>query len=107
MHDELEIIRRVYEGFDGGHIDGLLSWLHPEAEWNEAEHVTFWPGSAFTGPDAIVKGLFARIPVIFGPTWTVQVERLYSCGTTLIMQGRYRGTVQSTGKDLAPQVVHI
>ena len=40
-------------------------------------------------------------------TWKVQVERLYNCDTTVIMQGRYRGTVQSTGRDLASQVVHI
>ena len=37
----------------------------------------------------------------------MQVERLYNCGTTVIMQGRYRGTVEFTGRDLAPQVVHI
>ena len=77
MRDEVEIIRRVYEGFDRGDIDALLSSLHPDVEWNETEHVTFWPGSAFTGPDAIVNGLFARIPGIFG-----QRGRFRSNGST-------------------------
>lgn len=107
MSDGVGIMRRVYEGFDRGDIGPLMASLDPRVEWNEAEHVSFWPGSPFIGPDAIVEGLFSRIPRIFGRTWRVHIERLFACGDTVIMQGRYSGTVQGTGKDLSPQVVHI
>lgn len=107
MVDGVPIIQRVYDGFARGDLSPLLESLDPQVEWNEAEHVTFWPGTAFHGPDAIVAGLFARIAPTFGHTWTVHVDRLLTCGDTVIMQGRYRGTAQATGNELAPQVAHI
>ncbi len=107
MVDGMDIIRRVYAGFGRGDIEPLLAALDPNVEWNEAEHVTFWPGSAFHGPDAIIEGLFGRIPPTFGAAWKVEVERLLAARDTVIMQGRYRGTVQATGTELSPQVAHI
>ena len=107
MVEAVDVIRRVYEGFDRGDLSPLLESLDPQVEWNEAEHVTFWPGAAFHGPDAIVEGLFARIAPTFGRTWTVHVDRLLACGDTVIMQGRYRGTARATGSELSPQVAHI
>ena len=107
MVDGVPIIRRVYDGFDRGDIGPLLAALDPDVEWNEAEHVTFWRGTAFHGADAIVEGLFARIGPTFGRTWAVHVDRLLACGDTVIMQGRYHGTARATGRELSPQVAHI
>lgn len=95
MVDGVPIIQRVYDGFARGDLIPLLESLDPQVEWNEAEHVTFWPGTAFHGPDAIVEGLFARIAPTFGHTWTVHVDRLLTCGDTVIMQGRYRVTARA------------
>lgn len=107
MVETVDIVRRVYLGFDRGDLGPLLESLDPLVEWNEAEHVTLWPGAAFHGPDAIVDGLFARIAPTFGRTWTVHVDRLLACGDTVIMQGRYRGTARATGREFSPQVAHI
>jgi ketosteroid isomerase-like protein len=103
----VDVIREVYAGFDRGSIRELLAWLHPQVEWNEAEHVTFWPGSPFIGPEAVIRGLFARIPETFGDTWRIEIDRLFESGSTVIMQGRYSGTVQATGEHFSPQVAHI
>lgn len=107
MAEAADIIRQIYEGFDRGDLSPLLESLDPDVEWNEAEHVTFWPDTAFHGPDAIVQGLFARIAPTFGRTWKVHVERILVCGDTVIMQGRYNGKVRATGRNLSPQVAHI
>ena len=107
MVEAVDIIRRVYEGFDRSDLGPLLESLDPNVEWNEAEHVTFWPGAAFHGPAAIIEGLFAHIPRTFGRSWTVHVDRILNCGDTVIMQGRYSGTAQATGRELSPQVAHI
>ena len=107
MDDPVSIMRNIYDAFARGDITAVVESLDPHVEWNEAEHVTFWPGTPFTGPDAVVAGLFARIPATFGRSWRIHVERLYACGTTVIMQGRYSGIAQFTGRELAPQVVHI
>lgn len=59
MDNGVDIIRNIYEGFDLGDLAPLLDSLDPDVEWNEAEHVSFWPGEAFRGPAAIVEGLFS------------------------------------------------
>ncbi len=41
MVDGVDIIWRVYDGFDRGDIGPLLAALDANVEWNEAEHVTF------------------------------------------------------------------
>lgn len=69
--------------------------------------MSFWPGHAFKGVDAVVEGVFQRIPETFGDTFQIQVERLHGGGDTVIMQGRYVGTAQATGKPLSAQVVHV
>lgn len=83
-----------------------MAHFHERIEWNEAEHVTFWPGHAWFGADAIVNGLFARIPEVFAD-WKVDVDRLLDCGPTVVMLGRYRGASRVTGRPLAPQVSHV
>ena len=37
----------------------------------------------------------------------MHVDRLLACGDTVVMQGRYTGTAQATGRELSPQVAHI
>ena len=44
MADNATIIRGLYEAFARGDIAAVLGALHEQAEWNEAEHFTLWPG---------------------------------------------------------------
>lgn len=107
MGDRAEWVRGLYEAFARGDVPSVLAAFDPKIEWNEAEHVTFWPGSAFVGPEAVVEGVFMRIPETFGDTFRIEVGRLHECGDTVVMEGRYLGTVQATGTDLSAQVVHV
>lgn len=107
MADKVERVRSLYEAFARGDVGTVLGAFDAKIEWNEAEHVTFWPGSAFVGPDEVVQGVFARIPETFGDTFRINVDRVHGCGDTVIMEGRYTGTVQATGKDISAQVAHV
>jgi ketosteroid isomerase-like protein len=107
MDDRRDFVRGLYDAFAQGDVEAVLAAWHPDIEWNEAEHVTFWPGSAFVGIDAVVQGVLARIPELFGDTFRIDVNRLHQCDDTVIMEGRYTGTAQSTGRDLSAQVVHV
>lgn len=105
--DRAARVSALYEAFMQGDIGTVLAAFDPKIEWNEAEHVTFWPGSAFIGPDAVVQGVFARIPETFGDTFRIAVERVLACGDTVAVQARYLGTVQSTGSEISAQVAHV
>lgn len=107
MSENLRVVRQVYDAFARGDVAGALSAFHEDIEWNEAEHVSFWPGRAMVGHRELVDGLFAQIPEVFGRTWRIDVERCHDCGATVIVQGRYSGVARATGRALAPQVVHV
>ena len=61
MSDNATFLEGLYGSFAQGDVPKVLTTMDPEIEWNEAEHVTFWTGKPFVGPDAVVQGVFARI----------------------------------------------
>jgi ketosteroid isomerase-like protein len=107
VSDNVSWVGGLYDAFAKGDIPTVLAALDPKVEWNEAEHVTFWPGSAFIGPEAVVEGVFMRIPETFGDTFRINVDRILDCGDAVLVEARYTGTVQSTGKEISAQVAHV
>ena len=84
----------------------ILGALATDVEWNEAEHATYWPGSALIGPEAVLQGVFARIPQDF-ENFRVEIRRLVGCGDTVLVEARYRALVRATGQHLDVQVAHV
>jgi ketosteroid isomerase-like protein len=107
MSDQVSLVRAIYDAFARGDVPGMLGMLDPRVEWNVAEHATLWPGGPIYGPDQVAAQVLSRIPELFGDTFRIEVERLHGCGETVIMQGRYTATAQSTGRNLSVQVVHV
>jgi uncharacterized protein len=106
MADNVAVVRGVYEAFAKGDVPKVLAIMDDKIEWHEAEHVTYWPGGPFIGPQAVVNGVFARIPQDFDG-FRVDVTRIVGCGDTVLVEARYRATVKATGKPLDVQVAHI
>jgi hypothetical protein len=106
MADHATTIRGIYEAFARGDVPAVLGALHEQVEWNEAEHVTYWPGGAFIGPQAVVTGVFARI-IQDIPNFSIDVRRIVAAGDAVLVEARYRGTVTATGKALDAQVAHV
>ena len=55
----------------------------------------------------MVEGVFARIPATFGDTFRIEISRLLDSGSVVVMEGRYKGIVQATGKALDAQATHV
>ena len=106
MVDNAAIVRGVYEAFAKGDVSKLLEVLDEKIEWHEAEHVTYWPGGAFIGPQAVLEGVIARIPNDFDG-FSIDVERIVGSGNTVLVEARYRATVRATGLPLDAQVAHV
>jgi hypothetical protein len=47
--------------FATGDTPTVLGLMHPKIEWNEAESNSLADGNPYIGPDAILKGVFARL----------------------------------------------
>ncbi|SRR6266511_3245670 len=106
MADNVAVVRSVYEAFGKGDIQKVLALLDDRVEWNEAEHFTYWPGGPFIGPQAIVDGVFARIPKDFDG-FRVDVRRIVSGGDSVLAEARYLATAKATGRRLDIQVAHV
>jgi ketosteroid isomerase-like protein len=106
MNDNVAIVRGAYEAFAEGDVAAVLAVLDENIEWHEAEHFTYWPGGPFVGPQAVLDGVFARIPQDFDG-FTIDVGRVVSCGDTVLVEARYRATTRATGKPLDAQVAHV
>jgi len=106
MAENVDLVRGAYEAFARGDVGSVLGILDDNIEWYQAEHVTYWPGGAFVGPQAVVEGVFARIPQDFDG-FTIDIGRIVGCGDTVLVEARYRATVKATGKALDAQVAHI
>jgi ketosteroid isomerase-like protein len=104
--DNASIIRGVYEALARGEIAAVLGVLHEQAEWNEAEHFTYWPGQAFIGPQAVLTGVIARIPQDLDG-FAIDIRRIVAAGDTVLVEARYRGTAKATGKPIDAQVAHV
>jgi ketosteroid isomerase-like protein len=106
MADSVGTVRSVYDALARGDVPTFLGLLSEKVEWNEAEHFTYWPGSAFIGPQAVLNGVLARIGQDFDG-FSVDVGRLVGCGETVLSEARYRATAKATGKRLDVQVAHV
>jgi ketosteroid isomerase-like protein len=106
MADNVDLVRGAYEAFARGDVGSVLGIFDENIEWNEAEHVPYWPGGSFVGPQAVLEGVFAPIAEDFDG-FAIDVSRVVGCGETVLVEARYRGTVRATGKPLDAQVAHI
>ncbi|MBI2219330.1 MAG: nuclear transport factor 2 family protein [Candidatus Rokubacteria bacterium] len=106
MADNLALMKNGYEAFAKGDIQTVLALLDDKVEWNEAEHVTFWTGGPMIGPQAVLRDVFSRIPQEFDG-FRIEIARMLSCGDSVLVQARYRGTAKATGKRLDAQVAHV
>jgi uncharacterized protein len=107
MADNASMVEGLYESFAQGDVPAVLGAMDPAIQWYEAEHVTFWTGGPFNGPDEVLQGVLARIGETFGDTFKIEVGRIVDCASTVVMEGRYKGVAQATGKELDAQVTHI
>ena len=106
MVDSVTLVRTTYEAFAQGDMARVTSVMDDRIEWYEAEHTPYSAGCPFVGPQAIIEGVFARIPQEIDG-FRVDVERVIGQGDTVVSEVRYHGTGRRTGKPLNAQVVHV
>jgi len=104
--DNAATIRGIYDAFLRGDITAVVSAMDQQIEWNEAEHITYWPGTPFVGPHEVLTGVFARLPQDF-EHFRIEIGRMVVAGDTVLVEARYKATAKATGKSLDAQVAHV
>ena len=103
----LELARSLYEAFGTGDVAAILAAFDPDIEWREAESNPYQPdGSPWRGGDAIMENLFVKL-ITDWDGFTVTPKEIHDAGDTVVIEGRYNGTHNATGKRLDAQFCHV
>lgn len=105
--DNVTLLKSLYQAFGSGDIPTVLGLMHADMKWYQAEGNPYKPsGEPWIGPQAVLENLFMRI----GSEWdgfTVHPKAFHGAGNTVVVEGRYTGTVKATGKSIDAQVCHV
>lgn len=100
----LNSVQGVYDAFAKGDIPAVLGFLSSDVDWTEAEGFPY--GGTYTGPDAVLEGVFMRL----GTEWesfAVVPDEFIDGGDTVVVLGKYRGTYKATGKSFQANFAHV
>jgi uncharacterized protein len=101
-----DIVKALYDAFGKGDVPAVLGVFDPEIQWREAENFLYADGNPYAGPQAVAEGVFQRI-VSDVEHFAVLPERFVEGGDTVVVEGRYRGTMKTTGTPVDAQFAHI
>jgi uncharacterized protein len=99
-----DLVRDAYANIAGGDIAGLLGKFDPRIEWTEAEGFPY--AGTYTGPDAVLTGVFARL----GSEWEgfrAVPSEFIDGGDHVVALGRYGGTYKATQKSFEAAFAHV
>jgi len=101
-----DIVRGLYAALAKGDVPAVLGAFAPGIHWNEAENFLYADGNPYAGPQAVAEGVFRRI-VSDVEGFTATPEHFIDGGDAIVVEGRYRGTMKSTGARVDAQFAHV
>jgi ketosteroid isomerase-like protein len=102
----VKIVSGMYEAFGRGDIPSIITALHSQVEWWEAENFIYADKNPYVGPGAVLEGVFKRI-VDDWDGFQVAPKELLDAGDTVIGHGYYSGTYKRTGRRVKAQFAHF
>ena len=106
MATNKQLVQSLYAAFAHGDVPAVLGAFHPRIEWNEAEDFLYADGNPYVGPATVAEGVFQRIGRDV-QNFSVTPERYHDAGDTVVVEGRYRGTMAATDRPVNAQFVHV
>jgi ketosteroid isomerase-like protein len=104
MAANVEIVKGVYDALTAGNLEGALGVLDPEISWTEAEGFPY--AGTYTGTDAVVENVFARLGSEWDP-FRVAASEFIDGGDQVVTLGRYSGMYKATGKSFEADFAHV
>jgi ketosteroid isomerase-like protein len=104
MSANTDTIRSLYEAVSRGDVPAVLAALDANVEWTEAEGFPY--RGTYTGPDAVLNGVLARLGSEWAP-FRVAPSEFIDGGEQVVTLGRYSGMYKATGKSFEADFAHV
>jgi ketosteroid isomerase-like protein len=101
-----DVVKSIYAAFGRGDVPAVLGAFDPGIHWREAEGFLYADGNPYAGPQAVAEGVFMRL-VTDVDNFGVFPENFVDGGDTVVVEGRYRGTMKKTGTKVDAQFAHV
>jgi ketosteroid isomerase-like protein len=101
------IIDGLYKAFSAGDIPAVLGAMDANIVWNEAEGNRYADGNPYTGPDAVLNGVFSRIGADHEYFKLENIELHEMSNNKVLATLRYNAKVKETGKTYNAQAAHL
>lgn len=102
-----DTIRKIYRDFAAGNAAAILDAFTDDVEFRLAEnHPYRGTAGAWHSKEAVVQNFFA----VAGPEWdgwTMGVEQVVEAADAVVVEGRYTGLYNPTGRRMDVQVCHV
>ena len=104
--ENIAVVKGIYAAFGAGDVPAVLSAMHSDIVWREADDFPYADRNPYVGPQAIAEGLFMRLATEWDG-FGVDVEEVLDTGDTVVALGHYVGIYKATGKSQRTQLVHV
>lgn len=101
------IVNNLYQAFANGDIPAALATMDSKIVWNEAEGNALAAGNPYIGPDAVLNGVFAKLPVDFDGFNLKEIKLHEMSNNQVLATLRYNATSKHNGKKLDAQAAHL
>lgn len=105
MTDAVDVVRAFYRAIAAGDVPGVLSVLHPDLAWTEAEGFPYYSGTWRT-PDEVVQKLLVPLMRDWEGFSAVADDFLVD-GDRVVSLGAYAGISKATGKAMRAPFAHV
>lgn len=106
MATSADLVKAVYDAFARGDVGAVLGGFDPQIEWREADNFLYADRNPYVGPQAVAEGVFMRLGADVDG-FTLAPARYIDGGDTVVVEGRYRGSMKATGTKVDAQFAHV
>lgn len=106
-NQNVQVVDKLYKSLAKGDIPALLGTMDANIVWNEAEGNTLAIGNPYIGPDAVLNGVFAKLPNDFENFRVENIVLTEMSNNQVLATLRYKATSVHNGKKLDAQAAHL
>lgn len=101
----VDIVKRSYDAFERGDMDGVLGDMHEDIVWEQAQGLPH--GGVYHGLAEVKCNVFDPLDAEWWDEFSAVPGEFLEAGEQVVVLGRYRGVAKGTGTVLDVPFVHV